>query len=200
MKTICVYCGSRAGNRPGYRQAAEAIAQEMARRGWSLVYGGGRIGLMGVAADELLRLGGRVVGVIPRFLADKELAHQGASEMHVVETMHERKNIMAELADGFVALPGGWGTLEEICEVVTWLQLSIHAKPCGLLNVEGFFDPLQAQWARMAEDDFLKPDHLRSIVVADSAGPLCDRLADWKPPTTFKSWVLPGDRPPQELI
>src|SRR5947207_1854347 len=144
MRRVCVFCGSSTGARRVYADAARTLAATLVRRGLGLVYGGGSIGLMGVLADAVLAAGGEVTGVIPRALATKEIAHRSLPDLRVVETMHERKATMAALADGFVALPGGFGTLEELLEVVTWTQLGLHAKPAGLLNVEGYFEPLAA--------------------------------------------------------
>jgi uncharacterized protein (TIGR00730 family) len=140
--SLCVYCGSRDGDRPEYAAAADAIGTAIARRGWQLVYGGGRAGLMGRVADAALAGGARVVGIIPRSLMEREVGHAGLSELHVVETMHQRKLMMAERSDAFVALPGGLGTFEELFEVWTWRQLGYHDKPIGLLNVQGYYDPL----------------------------------------------------------
>src|SRR6266481_626511 len=137
LRAVCVFCGSSFGRRAEYREAAEELGRLLARRGISLVYGGGNVGLMGVIADACLGAGGRVVGVMPRSMVDREIAHLGLTELHVVESMHERKALMADLSDAFIALPGGYGTLEEFAEVVTWSQLGIQVKPCGLLNVEG---------------------------------------------------------------
>jgi uncharacterized protein (TIGR00730 family) len=144
---LCVFCGSSTGRHPAFADAAQVLATELARRNIEIVYGGGNIGLMGVVADAALAAGGRVIGVIPEGLVARELAHPGVSALHVVASMHERKALMADLSDGFIALPGGFGTLEEFCEVVTWTQLGIHQKPCGLLNVEGYYDGLLAFFA-----------------------------------------------------
>jgi uncharacterized protein (TIGR00730 family) len=150
---------------------------EMARRGLGLVYGGGHIGLMGVLADAVLAAGGEVVGVIPEILEAKELAHRGLTQLHVVESMHERKALMADLSDGFIAMPGGYGTLDELCEALTWAQLHIHQKPCGLLNVNGYYDPLLAMFDRALADGFLRPDH-RSLLMADTCPEaLLDRMS-----------------------
>lgn len=188
MRRICVYCGSNAGRRPAYAAAARAVATAAARRGLGLVYGGGNVGLMGIAADAALAAGGEVIGVIPEQLADLELAHQGLTELHVVPSMHERKALMARLADAFVALPGGYGTFEELLEALTWTQLGLHAKPCGLLNVEGYYDPLVAQLERATADGFLRTDHA-SILIADAdVDALLDRLASARLPDVPK-WL-----------
>jgi uncharacterized protein (TIGR00730 family) len=142
MKSICVYCGSNFGERVSYLEAAQDLGAEMAERGITLVYGGGNVGLMGTVADSVLAAGGKAIGVIPQALVDKEVAHTGLSDLRVVGSMHERKSLMADLADGFIALPGGLGTLEEFCEVATWTQLGLHKKACGLLNIGGFYDGL----------------------------------------------------------
>jgi uncharacterized protein (TIGR00730 family) len=167
MRSLCVFCGSRHGNRPEYRAAALAIAEELVDRRIRLIYGGGDVGLMGVLADHVLARGGDVVGVIPRRLMDREVAHRGLTQLHVVESMHERKALMSDLSDGFIAIPGGVGTLEELFEIVTWRQLGIHAKPCGLLNAAGYFDPLLAFLERAVEEGFLAAEHLRRMLVHD---------------------------------
>lgn len=153
------------GLRPIFRQTAEALGQAIAHQGLELVYGGASVGLMGVLADTVLAAGGRVTGVIPQFLVDKEIAHPNLSELHVVESMHQRKALMASLADGFVALPGGFGTLEEFCEVLTWAQMRLHDRPCGLLNVQGFYDPLIQMFDQALHEQFLRPEH-RTLVLA----------------------------------
>ncbi|HEX5727331.1 MAG TPA: TIGR00730 family Rossman fold protein [Longimicrobiaceae bacterium] len=188
MKSVCVFCGSNVGRRRAYAEAARAVGATLAARGLGLVYGGGRVGLMGIVADTVLAAGGRAVGVIPRALVAREVGHAGLTELHVVETMHERKARMADLADAFVALPGGFGTLEEFCEVITWSQLGIHPKPCGLLNVEGYYDPLLALFDRAVEEGFLPPMH-RAIVIDDTEpGRLLERLEAFRPPDTRK-WI-----------
>lgn len=159
MKSVCVYCGSAAGKSPAYTQAALHLAQQMVERRLELVYGGGNVGLMKVIADEVLRLGGHVTGVIPRSLQERELAHADLNHLHIVANMHERKAMMAELSDGFIALPGGIGTLEELFEMYTWLQLGFHQKPLGLLNVDGFYDQLMQFLKHAVDRGFLKPEH-----------------------------------------
>ena len=166
---ICVYTGSRHGSRPEYTQAAETFGALLAREGIGLVYGGGRLGLMGVVADAALAAGGEVVGIIPQKLVDLEVAHSGLSELHVVHSMHERKAMMADLSDGFVALPGGIGTLEELFEVWAWLHLGYHDKPCGLLNVQGFYDPLIAFLDSIVTEGFLRSD-TRTMLFSDDDG------------------------------
>lgn len=157
MKSLCVYCGSNSGSHPAYAQAAVALGGRLARDGIRLVYGGGNIGLMGTVADAVLAAGGEVTGVIPKQLVDMEVAHLGLTELEVVGSMHERKSRMFDLADGFVALPGGFGTLEEIIEMLTWRQLGIGNKPCAILDVEGYWSPLVAMMDRMVDDRFLHP-------------------------------------------
>ncbi len=168
--------------------AARAIGTDIARRGFHLVYGGGNIGLMGVVADAALAAGGRVTGVIPHFLASKELAHSRLSELRLVESMHERKALMADLADAFVALPGGFGTLDEFCEILTWAQLGLHSKPCGLLNVEGFFDPLIGQVEKARDAGFMRPAHAELLIVSADPVGLMDQLEQTKP-TTVAKWT-----------
>src|ERR1039458_6561890 len=165
MRRICVFCGSSQGSRPEYRAATEEMAEELARRNIGLVYGGGNVGLMGVLADAVLRAGGEAVGVIPAPLMAREVGHKGLTKIHVVHSMHERKALMADLSDAFVALPGGFGTLDEFCEEITWTQLGLHAKPCGILNVLGFYTPLLAMFDHAVEERFLKPEN-RALVLA----------------------------------
>ena len=162
-----MFCGSSAGTRPAYRHAADAVGRLIGRQRIELVYGGGRVGLMGVVADACLAEGGRVVGVIPQALADKEVAHAGLSKLHIVGSMHERKFLMADLSDAFVALPGGFGTWEEFFEVLTWSQLGIQRKACGLLNVDGYYDPLLAMVERATADGFIRENH-RGLMLSDS--------------------------------
>ena len=173
---ICVYTGSRHGSRPEYTQAAEAFGALLAREGIGLVYGGGRLGLMGVVADAALAAGGEVIGIIPKKLVDLEVAHTGLSELHVVESMHERKARMADFSDGFVALPGGIGTMEELFEVWAWLHLGYHDKPCGLLDVAGFYDPLIVFLDRMVEEGFLRADTRAMLFADDDGRRLLDKL------------------------
>jgi uncharacterized protein (TIGR00730 family) len=188
MKSVCVFCGSSPGARPSYRAAAERLATAIAERGLDLVYGGASVGLMGALADAALAAGGRVVGVLPRALDRKEIAHAGLSELRVVDSMHERKAQMAERSDAFVALPGGIGTLEEWFEVLTWSQLGFHAKPCGLLDVDGYFAPLLALLDRAVHERFVTPVHRSMIVVEDDAARLLDALERWRAPAAEK-WL-----------
>jgi len=157
LRAVCVFCGSQSGNSPGYAQAARALGGLLAERGIELVNGGGRVGLMGVLADEVLARGGRATGVIPRALMERELGHTGMSELHVVGSMHERKALMARLSDAFIALPGGFGTFEEICEAITWAQLGLQPKPCALLEVEEYWAPLVQLFDQAVERGFLAP-------------------------------------------
>jgi uncharacterized protein (TIGR00730 family) len=188
MKSVCVFCGSSPGASPAYAEAAARLGRAIAGRGLTLVYGGGHVGLMGVVADAALGAGGRVVGVIPEALEAKELAHRSLTDLRVVGSMHERKALMSELADGFIALPGGIGTLEEWFEVWTWSQLGIQRKPCGLLNAAGYYDHLLAFLDHVTAERFLAPDHRAMVLVDDDATRLLDRLAGYRPPQTEK-WL-----------
>lgn len=188
MKRICVYCGSSPGRLPEYREAARGLGRELVRRGLGLVYGGASVGVMGAIADEVLEQGGEVIGVIPRSLARREVAHAGLTRLDVVESMHERKAKMAELADGFVALPGGWGTIEELFEMLTWAQLGMHEKPCGLLNVAGYFDHLGAFLAHAMDQQFVRAEYRPMVMMEDSAGALLDGFADYRAPQVRK-WI-----------
>jgi uncharacterized protein (TIGR00730 family) len=185
---LCVFAGSSAGARDEYRAAAADLGRALAGRGIGLVYGGAHVGLMGELADAVLAGGGRVTGVIPEALVAKELAHTGLTELRVVASMHERKALMADLADGFIALPGGWGTWEEFFEVLTWAQLGLHRKPCGLLNVQGYFTPLLAAVGHSIAEGFVRPEYRSTIAVASSAGELLDALAAHVPPQVEK-WI-----------
>ena len=167
LRRVCIFCGSSTGVRPEYRAAAEEIAVQLAKRNVGIVFGGGCIGLMGVVADTALAHGAHVIGVIPSAMVAREIAHRGLPDLRVVASMHERKALMASLSDAFIALPGGFGTFEEFCEVVTWTQLGLHRKPCGLLNVAGYYDPLVGLFDRAVADGFIRPEN-RHIVVADS--------------------------------
>ncbi len=181
MKSLCVYCGSSSGASPVYAEAARALAGEMVAGHIALVYGGGNVGLMGIIADEVLRLGGEATGVIPQALLDKEVGHGGLTRLHVVKDMHERKAMMAELSDGFIALPGGIGTLEELFEVLTWSQLGFHDKPIGLLNVDGFHDGLIQFIRHLVTQRFLKPEHASLMMHAPDAAALLERFKSFKP-------------------
>lgn len=193
MKSLCVFCGSNAGSHPVYRLEAEKLGRLLAARGIELIYGAGNIGLMGAVADACLDAGGTVIGVIPEALVGKEVAgrhvdHRALTRLEVVDSMHTRKARMAELADGFVALPGGFGTFEEFCEILTWGQLGFHQKPMGLLNVNGFYDPLLAMFDRAVADGFLRPQN-RAMALADTdTERLLARMADYRPEAVSK-WL-----------
>ena len=188
MRRVCVFAGSSSGSQAAYRAAAEELGSVLATRNMGLVYGGARVGLMGVVADAVLALGGQATGVIPAALVAKEVAHNGLTDLRVVASMHERKAVMADLADGFVALPGGWGTLEEFFEVLTWAQLGLHRKPCGLLNVHGYFDRLLSFVGHSIEEGFVKREHRSMISVSGYPGALLDMLASYEPPLVEK-WI-----------
>lgn len=192
LHSVCVYCGSSPGLKPGYLAAAEAFGRRLARERLTLVYGGGRVGLMGAVADGALSEGGRVVGVIPRLLLAKEVEHRGLTELRTVETMHERKHAMVELADAFVALPGGLGTLDEIAEVLTWGLLSLHGKPCALLNLDGYFDDLLRFFAHMVSQRFLRREQLDTLIVESDGEALLRRIREFTP-VTIDKWL---DRKP----
>jgi uncharacterized protein (TIGR00730 family) len=177
LKRVCVFCGSNPGLRADYRIAAQDLAVALAHHGFGLVYGGGNVGLMGHVADAMLEAGGQVIGVIPRALRDKEVAHQGVTELRVVDTMHQRKAMMHELSDAFIALPGGFGTLDEFFEILTWSQLGIHAKPCGLLNVAGYYDSLLAMLDHAVGEGFLWPAHRRMVIAENDANVLLQHLS-----------------------
>ncbi len=177
MKSLCVFCGSNSGNQPRYLETARALGSLLARRQCTLVYGGGRVGLMGAVADAALQEGGRVVGVIPQLLLDKEVGHAGLTELHVVQTMAQRKQMMGDLSDAFLTLPGGIGTMDELFEAWTWTQLDLHRKPCGLLNQAGYYDPLIELIARCQSEGFLRPRHAAALLVETELEPLVERLA-----------------------
>ena len=185
IRRLCVFCGSRTGHDPAFAEAARGLGILLAERGIGLVYGGTRIGLMSVIADAALESGGEVVGVIPQSLIDREIAHTELDDLQIVGSMHERKARMGELSDGFVALPGGLGTIEEAAEVLTWAQLRIHTKPCGFLNVAGFFDPLLGMFDHALEQGFLSAEHRAMVVVEDTADALLER---------FDNYVAPADK------
>lgn len=184
--SLCVFCGSSFGASPAYQQAAAGLGKEIAHRRIRLVYGGGRVGLMGVVADAALSAGGEVLGIIPRALQDQEIGHHGLTELLVTESMHERKATMEEASDGFIALPGGFGTFDELCEIVTWSQLGIHRKPIGLLDVNGFFTQLSTFFDFVMAEGFIRGEH-RSLILEDcDPAALIDRMAAWAPSTTSK--------------
>lgn len=181
MHRICVFAGSNTGRRPEYQQAARSLAQAIVARGIGLVYGGASVGLMGVIADTVLAGGGEVLGVIPRGLFRQEVPHNGLTQLHEVASMHERKALMADLSDGFIALPGGFGTFDELFEIVTWSQLGLHNKPVGLLNVAGYFDPLFALVAHASAEGFIPPSHQSLLMHEDNPMNLLDRFATYTP-------------------
>ena len=185
---MCVYCGSSKGARPIYRETAYLLGKEIATRGLGLVYGGAQIGVMGAAAEGAREQRGEVIGVIPQTLMIKEVAHTGLSDLRVVPTMHERKALMAELSDGFIALPGGCGTFEELFEVITWAQLGIHGKPCALMNIEGYYDPLIALLDRGVEERFIRPEHRSLLMVHANIGTMLDAMEAYSAVATEK-WV-----------
>jgi uncharacterized protein (TIGR00730 family) len=188
MRRLCVYAGSNPGSHPAYADAAGALAAELVRRGIGLVYGGGKVGLMGVIADAVLEAGAEAVGVMPQALIDREIGHPRLTELKVVDSMHERKAQMAELADAFVALPGGIGTLEELIEVYTWSQLGIHDKACGVLNVRGYYDGLATFLDHAVSEGFLRAQHRAVLTVAEDPAELLDALAAYEPPRVGK-WL-----------
>ncbi len=189
IKNICVYCGSSPGKNPAYSDAAASLASVLCNRGIGLVYGGGAIGVMGAVADAVLARGGTAIGVIPKALAIKEVAHDNLSELHVVASMHERKAMMADLADGFIALPGGWGTLEEIFEILTWAQLGFHDKPCGLLNIEGYYDGLIDFLENSFEQQFVNELYRPMLMKALEPAALLDQFAAYRAPKVRK-WMV----------
>jgi len=188
MRRICVFCGSSPGSRPEYRAATEELGTELARRNIGLVYGGGNVGLTGMIADAVLRAGGEAVGVIPENLMAREDGHNGLTKLHIVRSMHERKALMADLSNAFVALPGGFGTLEEFCEVVTRKQLGLHAKPCGILNVLGYYTPLLAMFDHAVEERFLKPENRALVLTRESPADLLQALEEWRP-VRVEKWL-----------
>ncbi len=192
LKSLCVYCGSSPGLRASYIEAAEAFGRLIASEHITLIYGGGNVGLMGALADSALQAGGEVIGVIPERLVAKSIAHNGLTKLYCVESMHERKLKMAELADAFIALPGGVGTIEEIFEVFTWTQLGFHSKPCAFLNVEQYYEPLFQFLDHMAEQRFLKKEHLASLIRGDDPCDLLIQLRNYTPAIIDK-WI---DRKP----
>ncbi len=188
MQTMCVFCGSSSGSDPVYVEAANRLGRLLAAEDITLVYGGACVGLMGAVADAALMAGGKVVGVMPDFLRRKELAHPRLTELHVVSSMHERKARMAALADAFIALPGGMGTLEEFCEIITWAQLGLHEKPCGLLNLQGYYDPLLTMVEHMAGEGFLKEKHRGLVLSAETAEGLLASMRAFTP-VRVEKWV-----------
>jgi uncharacterized protein (TIGR00730 family) len=190
LGTICVFCGSSAGGDPAYARAARRMGEVLAERGITLVYGGGRIGMMGAVAGAALAAGGNVIGVIPKNLQRRELAHDGLTELHVVTTMHERKQLMADLSDGFLAMPGGFGTFEELCEILTWSQLGMHAKPVGLLNVKDYYRGLLALFDHAVAEQFLQPRYRSMLITQSDPESLLDAMAQYEAPAVDK-WLTP---------
>ncbi len=188
FQRLCVFCGSSSGFRPAYRNAAETLGEIFVQRDIELVYGGGNIGLMGILADTILARGGRAIGVIPESLMAREVGHRGLSRLHIVSSMHERKALMSDLADGFIALPGGFGTIEEFCEVVTWSQLGIQSKPCGLWNVENYFAPLLQLFDQAVREGFLRDENRRLVLDDLDAASLLEKMAAFTPEPVPK-WI-----------
>jgi len=188
MQHVCVFCGSSPGNRPVYLDAAHQTGMALVQRGIGLVYGGAQLGLMGRIADTVIEQGGNVIGVMPEHLSIKEVLHPNLPDLRIVDSMHTRKALMAELSDAFIAMPGGLGTLEELCEILTWGQLGLHRKPCGLLNVAGFFDPLLALFDHAVAEGFLRPAHRSLVLVAATPEALLDKLASYEAPSLPK-WI-----------
>jgi len=188
MKRICVFCGSSNGANPVYRDQASELGILMARQGIELVYGGGNVGLMGVLADSTMKEGGRVTGIIPKSIADLEIAHHGLTDLIIVDSMQERKNLMGEMSDGFIALPGGFGTLDELAEALTYNQLRIYDKPVGLLNVNGYFNGLLAFFDHCVEERFVRPEHRNNILVSPEAGALLAAMGEFEP-VVIKKWI-----------
>lgn len=193
LRRVCVFCGSSRGGRPAYEAAARRLGALLAEREIGLVYGGGAVGLMGAVADAALAAGGEVIGVIPEALLEWEVAHQGLADLRVVRSMHERKALMADLSDAFAALPGGFGTLEELCEVLTWSQLGLHTKPVGLLNVAGYFDPLLALFDHAVEERFVRPAHRALVLQSDDESQLLELLAGYEAAPLDK-WIDRDER------
>lgn len=192
MKRVCVYCGSNFGLNPRFRESAVELGNELVNRGIGLVYGGASVGIMGTIADAVLERGGEAIGVIPSALAHKEIAHPSLSELHVVGSMHERKALMAELSDGFIALPGGWGTIEEIFEVLTWAQLGFHRKPCGLFNVESYYDHLFAFLEHAIDQQFVKAEYWPMLIMRPDAVSILDAFVSYQAPDV-KKWISPSE-------
>jgi uncharacterized protein (TIGR00730 family) len=188
MKRICVFCGSSVGAKSIYADAARELGLTLVKQKLGLVYGGGRVGLMGILADTVLTAGGEVTGIIPQGLFTKEVAHEGLTELRFVASMHQRKAMMVELANGFIALPGGFGTTEEFCEVITWAQLGIHQKPCGILNIDGFFTSLLQYLDHAVEQRFLRPEHRTMILEDENPSALLEKMRTFHPPVLEK-WM-----------
>ena len=194
VSSVCVFCGSSTGALAEFAASASRLGEVLAARGLELVYGAGNIGLMGILADAALKAGGRVIGVIPQALMDRELAHRGLSELHVVATMHERKAMMADRADAFIALPGGFGTADELFEILTWAQLGIHTRPVGLLNVAGYFDSLLAWIDRAVQERFIREAHRELLLVQDQPEALLDAVQVCRVSRQGEKWITGEDR------
>ena len=192
MKTVCIFCGSSSGRSPLYREAAREMGLALAEHGLSLVYGGAKVGLMAVLADTVLAHGGRVTGIMPRSLVDMEVAHQGLSELIIVDTMHQRKQLMESMSDGFIAMPGGFGTLDEIFEMITWSQLKIHQKPCAFYNVNGYFDLLMGFLDRMVADALVVPAYRKMIIEGDQPASILNEMIHYNPPVVDKAEIALG--------
>lgn len=188
MRRICVFCGSSAGVRPEYRSCAEELGAELARRHIGLVYGGGNVGLMGAIADAMLQAGGEAMGVIPEHLMTREIGHKRLTKLHIVHSMHERKALMADLADAFIALPGGFGTLEEFFEVLTWSQLGLHVKPCGVINVLEYYNPLLRMLDHAVEEEFLKSQNRSLVLARNTPSEMLEALKEWRP-VQVEKWL-----------
>lgn len=188
MKRICVFCGSNPGVRPAYAEAAVELAHHLVNLGIAIVYGGGNIGLMGILADTAMAAGGEVIGVIPHALFAKEVGHTGVTDLRIVSSMHERKALMADLADGFIAMPGGWGTFDEFCEILTWAQLGLHNKPCGILNTANYYDTLLAMFDHSVAEGFLKPEYRSLVIAAPDPVDLIQQMIDYRAPAR-DSWI-----------
>jgi uncharacterized protein (TIGR00730 family) len=189
VERICVFCGASPGARPEYREATAELARLLVEEGIGVVYGGGGVGLMGALADAVLTEGGEIIGVIPRALVDREIAHRDVIDMRVVGSMHERKALMAELVDAFIALPGGLGTLEELFEVYTWAQLGLHRKPCALLDVEGYYEGIADFLTHAVTERFLREEHRELLIIERDAAALLDRIRDFQPDTAVPKWI-----------
>jgi uncharacterized protein (TIGR00730 family) len=189
VERICVFCGASPGSRPEYREATAELARLLVEEGIGVVYGGGGVGLMGALADAVLTEGGEIIGVIPRALVDREIAHRDVIDMRVVGSMHERKALMAELADAFIALPGGLGTLEELFEVYTWAQLGLHRKPCALLDVKGYYEGIEDFLTHAVTERFLREEHRELLIIERDAAALLDRIRDFQPDTAVPKWI-----------
>jgi uncharacterized protein (TIGR00730 family) len=194
MRRICIFAGSNAGIRPEYQRAARLLGQELVKRGLGMVYGGASVGLMGTIADEMRALDGEVIGVLPKGLFIREVAHANLTALHEVGSMHERKALMADLADGFIALPGGYGTFDELFEITTWAQIGLHKKPIGVLNTEGYFTPLLALVTHATTEGFIQPFHARLLLQRETPGALLDAFATFQPPDDMMKW---SELPPQ---